>query len=94
MSINNYQNNGTRGRREELTLLGKQPLSLQDGCFEAHITTVTAVGVGRERQLGGTPGHQSLHTWGIETSHALALIQPQLASRVLHTLPLLKQSRD
>lgn len=78
----------------KLTLLGEQPLPLQDGHFEAHIATVTAVSVRWERQLGGTAGHQSLHTWGIQASHALALIQPQLASRVLQALPLLEARRE
>ena len=93
-SINNdYQNNGACEWQKEHTLLGEQLLPLQEGCFEAHIVAVTAVrvGGGRHLEVGGTSGHQSLHTWSKETCHALTLIQPQLASRVLYTLPLLKQ---
>lgn len=77
------------------TFLGEHPLPLQDRrFFEAHVSAVAAVGVhSSSRQLRGTSGHQSLHTWGVQTSHALALIQPQLASRVLNALPLLKGKR-
>lgn len=79
--------------QQKLTLFCEELLLLYDWCFEAHISTVTGHRVQHGGQLRGTSGHQSLHTWGIETGHALALIQPQLASRVLHTLPLLKQGK-
>lgn len=79
--------------KEELTLFVEQPFLFQDGCLEADVTTGTSVRADCERQLGGTAGHQSLHAGGKESCHALALIKPQFASRVLHTLPFLKQNR-
>lgn len=80
-------------RRGKLTFLGEQPLPLHHRCFETSVGTVAAVGGGLGGQRRGAAGHQSLHTWGIEAGHALALIQPQLAGRVLDTLPLLKGGR-
>lgn len=75
--------------------LGEHLLPFQDWCFfEARISAVAAVGISSSsRRLRGTSGHQRLHAWGVQTSHALALIQPQLASRVLDALPLLKEAR-
>lgn len=87
-------------RREEggkLTLLGQEPLPLDDGRLKGGAGgTVAAAGGGGGggddggHHGGGAAGHQGLHARGVQASHAFALVQPQLAGGVLHALPLLE----
>lgn len=76
--------------------LGERLLPFQDRWFfEARVSAVAAVGISSSsssRRLRGTSGHQRLHARRVQTGHAFALIQPQLASRVLNALPLLKEA--
>lgn len=83
----------------KLTLLGEQPFPLDDRRLEGGAgSTVAAVGGGGgsgggRDQGGGATGHHGLHTRSVEAGHALALVQPQLASGVLHALPLLEEEQ-